>query len=89
MVKSQLGTFAQSSDGLTRVLDDLGKLHPFILSTYSLQLKSGDSQHPSIPTVAVIPFKTALTFELKRRENDKKVVALFVQMNDMMTTLRL
>lgn len=31
----------------------------------------------------------AVTFELQRRENDKKVLALFVQMSDMMDKLRL
>ncbi|KIJ51711.1 hypothetical protein M422DRAFT_244046 [Sphaerobolus stellatus SS14] len=68
-IKSQLGTFVQASEGLTRALDELGKLHPFV-------------------AVAVIPFKAAITLEIKRKENDKKVLVLFVQMSEMMKTLR-
>ncbi|KIJ29840.1 hypothetical protein M422DRAFT_784182 [Sphaerobolus stellatus SS14] len=64
VLKSQLGTFIQSSQGLTKVLDEAGKLHPFI---------SG----------------VALTLELKRRDNDKKVLTLFVKMTEMMDQLRL
>lgn len=41
----------------------------------------------SLVTVAV--FKTALTMEIDRRENDEKVLALNVQMKDMMRTLLL
>ncbi|GJJ06180.1 hypothetical protein Clacol_000369 [Clathrus columnatus] len=44
--------------------------------------------HPWIK-VAVFPFKAALTLELKRKDNDKKVLALFIQMNEMMEVLRL
>ncbi|KAF8901892.1 hypothetical protein CPB84DRAFT_1846604 [Gymnopilus junonius] len=57
-------------NGLTKALDELGKVHPFIM-------------------IAVTPFKVALALERKRAENDKRVIALFVQMNDMMETLRL
>ncbi|KAE9387872.1 hypothetical protein BT96DRAFT_1004725 [Gymnopus androsaceus JB14] len=37
--------------------------------------------------VAVLPFKVAVTVELKRRQNDKKILALFVTMRDMMSVL--
>ncbi|KZP06008.1 hypothetical protein FIBSPDRAFT_765073, partial [Athelia psychrophila] len=37
--------------------------------------------------VAVLAFKAVVTLELKRRDNDKKVIALHLQMQDMMTTL--
>lgn len=37
--------------------------------------------------VAVLAFKTVYTLELKRRENDKKIVALYVEMKDMMGAL--
>jgi hypothetical protein len=37
--------------------------------------------------VAVLAFKTVYTLELKRRENDKKIIALYVEMKDMMGAL--
>ncbi|KDR69973.1 hypothetical protein GALMADRAFT_145027 [Galerina marginata CBS 339.88] len=70
IVKGQIGNFVQSSDGLMKALDEVGKLHPFIM-------------------IAVIPFKVALSLELKRRENNKKVLALIAQMSNMMETLKL
>ncbi|KAF7974234.1 hypothetical protein HWV62_13116 [Athelia sp. TMB] len=42
--------------------------------------------HPVVG-VAVLAFKAVVTLELKRRDNDKKVVALHLQMQDMMSTL--
>ncbi|KDR69994.1 hypothetical protein GALMADRAFT_145041 [Galerina marginata CBS 339.88] len=70
VVKGEIGNFVQSSDGLMKALDEVGKLHPFIM-------------------IAVIPFKAALSLELKRRENNKKVLALIIQMSSMMETLEL
>ncbi|KAI0044626.1 hypothetical protein FA95DRAFT_1496723 [Auriscalpium vulgare] len=42
--------------------------------------------HPFIGVV-VMAFKTVYTLELKRRENEKKIIALYVEMKDMMTVL--
>ncbi|KAI0041300.1 hypothetical protein FA95DRAFT_1501703 [Auriscalpium vulgare] len=42
--------------------------------------------HPFIG-VAVMAFKTVYTLELKRRENEKTIIALYVEMKDMMTVL--
>jgi hypothetical protein len=36
---------------------------------------------------AVLVFKTVYTLELKRRDNDKKIIALYVEMKDMMGVL--
>ena len=37
--------------------------------------------------VAVVAFKIAIDFEIRRRENDQKVTALRVQMTEMMCPL--
>ncbi|KAH9950295.1 hypothetical protein B0H21DRAFT_565923 [Amylocystis lapponica] len=42
--------------------------------------------HPFIG-VAVLAFKAVYTLEMKRRANDKKIVALYVEMKDMMMVL--
>jgi hypothetical protein len=39
--------------------------------------------------VAVLAFRAALALEMKRRSNDEKVQALFLEMKDMMDVLRL
>ena len=39
--------------------------------------------------VVVLAFKTVYTLEQKRRDNEKKVVALYVEMKDMMSVLLL
>ena len=37
----------------------------------------------------MIPFKAALSLEMRHRENSKKVMALIIQMSNMMATLQL
>jgi hypothetical protein len=37
--------------------------------------------------VVVLAFKTAYTLERRRRENDKKIISLFIGMKDMMGVL--
>ena len=37
--------------------------------------------------VAVIAFKTAIAFEMTRRSNDKRILALHVQMKDTMSVV--
>jgi hypothetical protein len=39
--------------------------------------------------VVVLAFKTAYTLERRRRDNDKKIISLFVGMKDMMGVLLL
>lgn len=39
------------------------------------------------PQVAVIAFKAVITLELKRRDNDQKVVVIKLRMKDMMAVL--
>jgi hypothetical protein len=38
-------------------------------------------------SVAVLAFKAVYTLEAKRRENDKKIISLYVEMRDMMAVL--
>lgn len=41
----------------------------------------------TVSSVAVIAFKAVYTLETKRRNNDAKVIALFVEMRDMIGVL--
>ena len=45
------------------------------------------AQKVTVIVVAVLAFKTVYTLELKRRENEKKIIALYVEMKDMMGAL--
>ena len=38
-------------------------------------------------TVAVLAFKAVYNMEVKRRQNDKRIVALYVEMKDMIGVL--
>ena len=40
-------------------------------------------------SVVVLAFETVYTLEQKRRDNDKKVIALYIEMKDMMRVLLL
>ncbi|KAI9070177.1 hypothetical protein FKP32DRAFT_1640045 [Trametes sanguinea] len=42
--------------------------------------------HPAV-TVALLAFKAAYTLELTRRENDRRVVILYVEMKELMKTM--
>ncbi|KAK1222441.1 hypothetical protein PQX77_014710 [Marasmius sp. AFHP31] len=67
-IKSKINSFAESSEILLKILEDVQGIHPFI-------------------GVAVIAFKAVISFELKRRENDDKVMFLLVKIQDMMGIL--
>lgn len=43
--------------------------------------------HPFL-AVALLPFKAVVTLELKRRENDRRILALIAQMADVMSCLK-
>ena len=42
--------------------------------------------HPFL-AIAVIPFKAVVSLELKRRENDRRILVVITQMTDMMSHL--
>ncbi|KAI9448651.1 hypothetical protein F5148DRAFT_1153428 [Russula earlei] len=83
-VKEGIDKLAEGMPVFMKALDELKSLHPAI---------GGESVQWSIrscvteTTVVVLVFKTVYTLELKRRENDKKILSLFVGMRDMMGAL--
>ncbi len=85
-VKDQVSNFVQHSKVLMKVLDEVGKAHPFIQGEFD---GVAPRSAADFRAVAVSLFKAGLTLELTRRENDDKVVALNLTMCDMMQTLTL
>jgi hypothetical protein len=49
---------------------------------YQRELMRGNQE-----IVVVLAFKTVYNLEQKRRDNEKKIIALYVQMKDMMSVL--
>ena len=47
----------------------------------------GVAAHQPVVGVAVLAFKAVMTLEMKRRNSDKKVIALHLQMQEMMSVL--
>jgi len=90
MVKDQVSSFVERSQTLMSVLDEVGKVHPFIQSM-SIPFRVSDKEIGQDiylrPAVAVSLFSTAIKMELTRRENDGKVLALNATMADMMDVL--
>lgn len=73
-------TFMEAAPPLIRALDEVAKIHPFISRTSPFfwdqcPIPNGDPSHK----VVVLTFKAVYTLEMKRRENDKKVLALYVE----------
>ena len=69
-------------------------LHRFIpsseVSRFAIcfeKLPSSGRANPHLLTVAVGAFRVAVELDLKRRDNDKKISLLFVEMRDMMAVL--
>lgn len=59
----------------------------FLVSAVCKQASNTDSGSLDPTIVAVLAFKAVYTLEMKRSENDSKVIALYVEMKYMMTVL--
>ncbi len=64
------------------VLDDVRRIHP-VIGKYCYARLTGPFTYLWIDVV-VLAFKAVITLELKRRDNDQKVLVLQVKLQDMM-----
>ncbi|KAI0266959.1 hypothetical protein BC834DRAFT_842690 [Gloeopeniophorella convolvens] len=71
-IEREISYFREGVPLLMNALDEVQKLHPFI--------------HGNLLGTVMI-FKTVYTLEANRRDNEKKIIALFVKMKDMMAVL--
>jgi hypothetical protein len=78
--------FLEGVQVLMKGLDEVAKLHPFVGGTLNCHL-CPKCIKLIFCIVAVLAFKAVVTLELKRRANDKKVIALNAEMGDMMSVL--
>jgi hypothetical protein len=99
-IEQGVNHFAEGSAVLMNALDEVSKLHPFIGGDLEQFLLSAIHANLALMhLVAVNAFKVepsdtyahrikaVYTSEIKRRETDKKIMALHVEMKQMMTVL--
>jgi len=78
-IQKGVNTFMEAVPALMKALDEVAKIHPFISGTSPLLLRMGAPDERRPRAVAVLAFKAVYTLETKRRENDKRVLALYVE----------
>ncbi|KAJ6486800.1 hypothetical protein C8R45DRAFT_1098080 [Mycena sanguinolenta] len=84
-IEEKFTALAQTSKTIMAGLDILGQIHPFISRECQSVLLFYISCEPS--QVAAQAFKLAINVDVTRRENDKKVLAVQLQMQDMIVVL--
>lgn len=72
-------TFMEAVPLLVKALDEVAKAHPFINGTTPFFFGLNPANGAQSNAVAVLAFKAVYTLETKRRENDKRVLALYVE----------
>ena len=81
---------ASGSATLIAMLDDVSRIHPFVAGEVCASCGIlSISLRTCIGPVAAIAFKTVITLEITRRENDNRVLALHAQMCNMLSTVGL
>jgi hypothetical protein len=87
-IEDNLSGWAGSSKVLMEMLDEVAKVHVFIGGTSKWGgVNNGNTHRSLLILVAVLSFKAVVVLEMKRRENDKKVIALQMQMQQMLVAL--
>jgi hypothetical protein len=78
VMEKGVNTFMEAVPSLMKALDEVAKIHPFI----SGELHRSDedqSINGGKHTVAVLAFKAVYTLEVTRRENDRRILALYAE----------
>ena len=76
-IEKGVNTFMEAVPVLMKALDEVAKIHPFISGMCGSVLNTYAPIDDLL--VAVLAFKAVYTLEVKRRSNDKRVIALYVE----------
>lgn len=77
-IQKGVNTFLETVPPLMKALDEVAKTHTFISGTGSFFAVNAEIPNGDFPRqVTVIAFRAAYTLEKKRRENDKRVLAIY------------
>lgn len=78
-IQKGVSTFMETVPSLMRALDEVAKIHPFISGELRLFNERIKVYVTGRSPVAVLAFKAVYTLEVKRRENDRRVLALYTE----------
>ena len=84
-VKSGLDHAMDDIPWLMKGLDEVAKIHPFVAGRMHSLRRARCTN--AVHAVAVLAFKAVYTMDMTRRNNDKKIVMLYVSMKDMIAVL--
>lgn len=88
MLSEGVNTLGQGLPALVRALDVIAKIHPIIEGASVVEKRERYFMlTENIRLVVVGAFKVIVELEIKRRDNDKKVKLIFLEMKNMMSTL--
>ena len=76
-IEKGVNVFMETVPVLMKALDEVAKVHPFISGTGEPALHMQTLINGRL--VAVLAFKAVYTLEVKRRSNDKRVIALYAE----------
>lgn len=76
-IEKGVNVFMETVPVLMKALDEVAKVHPFISGTGEPVLHMQTLINGRL--VAVLAFKAVYTLEVKRRSNDKRVIALYAE----------
>ncbi len=85
-IESGLNTFAEDVPWLMRGLDDVAKIHPAVTGVLFGSCEVTDFL-TSYFLAFVVAFKIVFSMFLTRREDDKRIIALFVELRKMVSAL--
>ena len=78
-IRNGTNTLMDVVPSLIKALDEVAKVHPFICGTQFLFGPVLRAPSNMSHKVAVLAFKAVYTLETKRRENDRRILALYVE----------
>ena len=78
-IQKGVNTFMEAVPPLMKALDEVAKIHPFINGSIPFSRTHLRADGAPFRVVAVLAFKAVYTLEKKRRENDKRVLALYLE----------
>lgn len=84
-IEAKVSSFAENIPWLMNVLDEVTALHPAIQGSSVFNVWTRKRTN-SCPVVA-LAFKAAYHIEMTRRENDKRIRTLYVEMKEMIYVL--
>lgn len=85
-IENGINSFVDDIPWLMKGLDEVAKIHPVVTGELIVVLLSQVRLRAILP-VAVLAFKAVYTMEMTRRENDKRIRSLYVEMKEMIAVL--